>query len=78
MNKEVDSYYSSLTDIERFILSIDTVVEFFEEMRLLQIQNSPITQKADLKFSSCQLFLCIKKPLAKRVVQKSRKAMLRK
>ena len=25
--------------------------------RLLQIQNSPITQKADLQFSSCQLFL---------------------
>lgn len=32
MNKEVDSYYSSLTDIERFILSIETAVEFFEEI----------------------------------------------
>ena len=32
MNKEVDSYYSNLTDIERFILSIDTAVEFFKEI----------------------------------------------
>lgn len=31
MNKEVDSYYSSLTDIERFILSIDTAVEFLKK-----------------------------------------------
>ena len=32
MDKEVDSYYSSLTDIERFILSIDIAVKFFEEI----------------------------------------------
>ncbi|MEE0137998.1 hypothetical protein [Fusobacterium ulcerans] len=32
MNKKIESYYKSLTDIDRFILSIDTAVEFFKEI----------------------------------------------
>lgn len=51
MNKEVDSYYSSLTDIERFILSIDTVVEFFEKIGVDPKEATPLHKKI---FDSCQ------------------------
>ncbi|EHO77240.1 hypothetical protein [Fusobacterium ulcerans] len=51
MNKEVDSYYSSLTDIERFILSIDTAVEFFEEIGVDPKEATSLHKKI---FDSCQ------------------------
>lgn len=51
MNKEVDSYYSSLTDIERFILSIDTAVEFFKEIGVDPKEATPFHRDI---FESCQ------------------------
>ena len=45
----------------------------------MKINNDEIIKQAKLELARREFFFyCIKKPLAKRVVQKSRKAMLRK
>ena len=51
MNKKIESYYKSLTDIDRFILSIDTAVEFFEEIGVDPKEATSLHKKI---FDSCQ------------------------
>lgn len=51
MSKEAEDYYNSLTDIDRFILSIDTAVEFFEEIGVDPKEATTLHKKI---FDSCQ------------------------
>lgn len=51
MSKEAEDYYNSLTDIDRFILSIDTAVEFFEEIGVDPKEATILHKKI---FDSCQ------------------------
>ena len=51
MNKKVESYYNSLTDIDRFILSIETAVEYFKEIGVDPKEATPFHKKI---FDSCQ------------------------
>ena len=51
MNKKVESYYNSLTDIDRFILSIETAVEYFKEIGVDPKEATPFHRDI---FESCQ------------------------
>lgn len=51
MNKKIESYYKSLTDIDRFILSIDTAVEFFKEIGVDPKEATSLHKKI---LESCQ------------------------
>ena len=51
MDKKVENYYVSLTDIDRFILSIDTAVEFFKEIGVDPKEATPFHREI---LESCQ------------------------
>lgn len=51
MDKKIESYYNSLADIDRFILSIDIAVEFFEEIGVDPKEATPFHRQI---LESCQ------------------------